>query len=615
MSDIVGECPPSVLDDDPYSRSSMKQLSALAFALGLVACGGGGGGGNNPPDSGSILMGSGSGGPACGDGKLDPGEACDDGNTASNDGCSSDCQIESGFACGDPGTPCLTNHTCGNGIVEPTEGCDDHNTHSNDGCDANCQLEPGWTCPVAGIRCTAAMCGDGIVAGSEECDDGNSTSGDGCSASCSIEATYKCDVANQPCTHTTCGDGVAEGLEQCDDGNNDLGDGCTPFCTREPQCVNGDCTAVCGDGVLQAGEACDDGNTRDFDGCAHDCTIELGFYCTATSTAEPMTLPTTIVYRDFKGHFNPGTSVLQTGGHIDFENHNGDDRGMLATDMVNHKPVYAKASGGTSTTAGMATFNQWYNDDATVNITFPDTLTLTKTAPSTYVFDNQAFFPNDSRGWVIASTNPEPKFNGHNFSFTSELRYWFQYKGTEDLQFRGDDDVWVFVNNKLALDLGGVHSAEDGEVNLATSGASMGLVVGKTYEVAVLQAERHTSASSYKLTLQGFNSAHSACDDMCGDGITSTDEACDDGVNLGGYNSCLPGCLGFGPRCGDGVIQTDHEQCDDGTNVGGYGHCQPDCTLGPRCGDGIIQADHGEECDDGNDDPNDGCDMCQTPIL
>ena len=602
----------------------MKHAAALALALGMIACGGGGGGGNGQADGGG---GGGSGsnvpadaaGPTCGNGRLDGNETCDDGNATSGDGCSADCQLETGFACGDPGTHCLPNHTCGNGIIEPTEGCDDRNTHGADGCDANCQLEPGWTCPTAGIRCIAAMCGDGIVAGFEECDDHNGSGGDGCSANCQLEVGWACPDAGMPCHTSHCGDGVPEGLEQCDDGNNNLGDGCTPFCMREPQCANGDCQAICGDGVLQAGEMCDDGNTRDFDGCSHDCVPETGFSCSAVTDAEPATMPVTVVYRDFKGHFLPGTSTVQAGGHIDFENKNGDDRGMLATDMVNHKPQYAKATGGTSTTAGKASFDQWYNDDP-ISLTYPDTLTLTKTAAATYVFDNGTFFPLDSRGWVIQANNPmgvtkEPLFNTHNFNFTSELRYWFTYKGTEDLKFRGDDDVWVFVNNKLSLDLGGVHGAETGEINMATQGAGMGLVVGKTYEVVVLQAERHTSASSYKLTLQGFNSSHSTCVDHCGDGVTSSNEVCDDGVNNGGYGSCTADCLNFGPRCGDGIVQTDHEQCDEGTNVGGYGHCQPDCTLGPRCGDGVVQADKGEECDDGNSDPTDGCDMCHLPIL
>ncbi|MFT3692734.1 MAG: DUF4215 domain-containing protein [Kofleriaceae bacterium] len=613
----------------------MKQL---AFALFLVACGGGGGGGGDintndagggsqviPPDA----------GPNCGNGRMDSGETCDDGNTTSNDGCSSTCQIESGYACGDPGTLCLTDHTCGNGIVEDTEGCDDHNTNGGDGCNANCQLEPGWTCPVAGIRCKAAQCGDGIVAGTETCDTGSDPmtgvgTNNGCDANCNIQVGWKCDPG-VACVQTHCGDGVAEGLEECDDGNNDLGDGCTPFCTREPVCSNGDCTAVCGDNVIQAGEECDDGNTRDFDGCSHDCKVETGFHCSASGGGDTTEFDVPVVYRDFKGYCNPGqsndngtcktvggVSQVQSGGHMDFERKNGAESGILGALYsplaANHKPVYNPTT--MNTTSGQANFDQWYKDSA-MSKTFVDTLAIPHSGATnshTYVYSNSAFFPLDTRGWVTA--NPaEPKYNGHNFNFTSELRYWFQYSGTEDLKFFGDDDVWVFINNKLALDIGGVHGSTNGEVNLANVASNLGLTVGKTYEVVVFQAERHTTASTYQLTLQGFNAQHSTCDDTCGDGVTSTNEACDDGTNDGSYGSCTPDCLGYGPRCGDGTVQSDHEQCDDGANnTGGYGHCNPNCTLGPRCGDGIVQPEH-EECDDGNDDPNDGCDMCHHPIL
>jgi fibro-slime domain-containing protein len=459
------------------------------------------------------------------------------------------------------------------------------------------------------------MCGDGIVAGFEECDDGNATSA-GCSATCTLEPGHACDTPGMPCRPTSCGDGITEGTEQCDDGNKNLGDGCDPLCHREPKCTDGVCQAVCGDGVLQNGEGCDDGNLKNADGCSSTCTVETGFACTPVTDAEPGTVAVTIVYRDFRGF------GLTPAGHPDFENLNVSDVGIVGPlntatlDPVDHKPVYASTT-TTPSTHGAAAFRSWYRDTPGVNLTFAETLVLNRTAPATYVFDSGAFFPLDGRGFVAAGTEPsrDASTGGkHNFNFTSELRYWFDYKGGEVLSFRGDDDVWVFINGRLAIDLGGVHNAQDGSITLnAAAATNLHLRLGGTYEVAVFQAERHTSISSYKLTLQGFNARHSRCQDRCGDGVTSPNEVCDDGINLGGYNSCAPGCLGFGPRCGDGVIQAEHEQCDDGLNTGAYGVCQPTCTLGPRCGDSIVQPAH-EQCDDGNDDPEDGCNECQFVI-
>jgi fibro-slime domain-containing protein len=158
----------------------------------------------------------------------------------------------------------------------------------------------------------------------------------------------------------------------------------------------------------------------------------------------------------------------------------------------------------------------------------------------------------------------------HNFSFTSEVRYWFKYDAQTryTLDFLGDDDVWLFVNKRLAVDLGGIHAPVSGSVTFgAGAAADFGLQDGQVYEVAVFQAERQTTGSSYKLTLSGFSSAPSECSPICGDGIVSIGEECDDGVNAGGYGKCGPGCK-LGAYCGDGVVQAPEEDCDDGVNIG-----------------------------------------------
>ena len=133
------------------------------------------------------------GGP-CGNGDLDPNEACDDGNRESCDGCSLFCQTEPGFACGDG----VFNPAC-----EPD--CDDGNLIDDDGCDSNCAF---------------SGCGNGLQTAGEECDDGNSADEDGCSSVCVLEF---------------CGDDVLQpGLgEKCEDGNAVDGDGCSGDCQIE----------------------------------------------------------------------------------------------------------------------------------------------------------------------------------------------------------------------------------------------------------------------------------------------------------------------------------------------------------------------------------------------
>jgi fibro-slime domain-containing protein len=127
-----------------------------------------------------------------------------------------------------------------------------------------------------------------------------------------------------------------------------------------------------------------------------------------------------------------------------------------------------------------------------VNIPIEFTINPTITPDGLLTYTNNEFFPIDGQGFGNED-------NKHNFHFTFELHMSFKYTGGEIFSFTGDDDLWVFVNDRLAIDLGGLHPAQTDTLNLDARAAELGLEIGKEYPLDFFQAERHTTASNFSI--------------------------------------------------------------------------------------------------------------------
>lgn len=247
----------------------------------------------------------------------------------------------------------------------------------------------------------------------------------------------------------------------------------------------------------------------------------------------PSTLVLTGIIRDFK-------EKTVSGGHIDFEakpaagfGHYMNNVAPFLDDQAKpvfqgggkkvssqwkdsnnrplHPSLYDASRGdvagawGVTDNGGISSaesFSQWFRTVPGVNMAKDLAITLVRQPNSNvYVFDDRndsaysnlgGFFPINGK---LMGNSP----NGErNFHFTYELATTFIYKPGQGqvFKFRGDDDVFVFVNGKCVIDIGGVHSAIEQTIELDRLD---NMVPGGVNTLNFFFAERHRTQSNFRI--------------------------------------------------------------------------------------------------------------------
>jgi cysteine-rich repeat protein len=504
----------------------------------------------------------------CGNGVVDQGEVCDDGNIVNGDGCSSDCKSAEG---------------CGDGVVNMAAGevCDDGNTVSGDGCSADCKSNE--------------ICGNGIKDVNEVCDDGGKHDGKcGDNTPCNVNAdctTGSCtpDGCSADCmSNETCGNHIVDLGETCDDGNTVSGDAC------ESDCKSG---IGCGNGVIDPGEECDDGDGDNNNDCNNGCKINVcgdgilnstGHHhedCDPGTTGVPVETATCNIDCSFAAcgdgkvnrHFTPAGGTAPEECDAGPSGANADNKDCTAHCRVNF------CGDGLADTNG-ANLEQCDDGDHIDN----------------NGCSNDCTTPSCGNG--IVDQGEECDLGAGNNGATSAC------PGCK-IAICGDGKTEA-----------GIEQCDPGAVGMDTATCNHDCTTASCGD-SKLNAQFVPVGAPGGEQCDPPDAMHGCstkCQlEHCGNGQLDPLEECDNGAANNAQGPCLPSCR-FA-KCGDGVLESASnstpatEQCDTGlangtTTACAYGahactlcnaNCQNIAGTVSFCGDGVPDAGHGEGCDNG----------------
>lgn len=524
----------------------------------------------------AVLTQASASGSSCGDGQVQAGEECDDGNQTNTDACTTQCK----------------NARCGDTWVQyPAEECDDGNQIAADGCTNACKTP---------------SCGDGVVQPlswqPEQCDDGNQSSEDACTNECKLPR---------------CGDGFKNGMEQCDNGAVG-GPSCGPTCRL----------TVCGDRRVEGLEYCDDGNALSGDGCSAQCVTEAPAGSdtqslqSAALSCENGTSYVTVKYT--KNHAN--CVFLKKNGQEFMYNYQSFCDGPLnavATAKMELKENIVVQPGDKLKVCHPMLFAAPWGCSGEVAVTG------SSCAPTPPVCGNG----KKEGAEECDDGNQSNTDNCTNVCKNQRCGDGFYNPGLEFCDDGNDNDLDACDNRCLVQKCGDGkvqtkigEECDDGYQDNTDACTSL-CKVAKCGDGFVKKPSSNMSYAGYELCDDGNTVNGDGCSaqctleavPVCGNGRKEGSEQCDDGNMVNGdgcSTTCTTQAITVG--CGNGKIDPG-EICDNGTNnvsflTTQYGYCTTQCRPSGLsiCGNGTIQGT--EQCDDGNSIDTDACrNNCMLP--
>ena len=211
-------------------------------------------------------------------------------------------------------------------------------------------------------------------------------------------------------------------------------------------------------------------------------------------------------------------------------------------------------------TATEIAINEWYGSTSSSECVFG--WSCEADAPAGWTF-YESGSDTPVAGSYDGSSSKTFRWEGkRNQHYCFESHAHFVYIPGQRFSFRGDDDIWVYVDNKLAVDIGGTHLAAPGYVDLDKfEGLSGKLVPGQQYDIDIFFCDRRTTMSNVRIKTNMYirqktaidikknldksgNVSYNVCYSRTGDGscvsvlskVAEVDSVCDEKIPELGIN-------------------------------------------------------------------------------